>query len=64
MQHDPQLQRVQVVDFDMTIGSLIGLFIKMAIASIPAMLILWVLGMLLGVIAMAILGVGGAALGG
>ena len=64
MQNEGQVQRVQVVDFDMTIGSLIGLFIKMAIASIPAMIILWFAALMLGLVAMAVLGVGGAALGG
>ena len=61
---DGQIQRVKVVDFDMSIGSLIGLFIKMAIASIPAMIIIWVFTLILGVLAMTILGIGGAALGG
>ncbi len=58
-----ELQRVKVVDFDMSIGSLIGLFIKMAVASIPALIILWGAGVILGLIAMAVLGIGGAALG-
>lgn len=62
--NEPDVQRVKVVDFDMSIGSLIGLFIKMAIASIPAMIILWFASMLLGLLAVTILGVGGAALGG
>lgn len=58
------VQRVKVVDFDMSITSLVGLFIKMAIASIPALMIIWFLAFLFGALAMTVLGVGGAALGG
>lgn len=58
-----EVQRVAVVDFDMSIGSLIGLFIKMAIASIPAMIILWGLAFILTAIAVTVLGVGGALFG-
>ena len=57
-------QRVKVVDFDMSIGSLIGLFIKMAIASIPALIIIWFFSFMLAAAAMAVLGIGGNALGG
>ncbi len=58
------VQRVKVVDFDMSIGSLIGLFIKMAIASIPALIIIWFFTFLFGALAMAVLGTGSAAFGG
>lgn len=60
---EPDGQPVRVVDFDMKITSLITLFIKMAIASIPAMIILWFAGMAFAIVSMAILGVGGAVLG-
>ena len=58
------VQRVRVVDFDMSIGSLIGLMIKIAIASIPAMIILWGIAMILGVLAMTVLGIGSGLAGG
>lgn len=62
--HNTQIQNVKVVDFDMSIGSLIGLFIKMAIAAIPAMIILWFLMLMLSLGAISVLGIGGAMLGG
>lgn len=60
---DQQPQSVRVVDFDMSITSLITLFIKMAIASIPAMIIIWFFLAMMSFAAMAIFGVGGAFLG-
>lgn len=40
----PDLQRVVVVDFDIRFGSLVLLMIKIALASIPAALVLMFLG--------------------
>lgn len=59
---ESEVQRVKVVDFDMSITSLIWLFVKMSIASIPAFIILWVMGMVMALIAVSVLGIGGAAL--
>ncbi len=39
----PTVQRVIVTDFDMPIGSMVGLLIKWAIAAIPAAFIIVVL---------------------
>lgn len=39
--------RVQVVDFDMPFGSMVGFMVKWAIAAIPALLILTALGLML-----------------
>lgn len=58
-----QITSVKVVDFDMSIGSLIGLFIKMAIASIPAMIILWFFSTLLFALVAMVFGVGGGLFG-
>ena len=39
-----EVQRVDVVDADMTIASMVGFMVKWAIASIPAAIILVILG--------------------
>lgn len=56
-------QPVRVVDFDMKITSLITLFLKMSIAAIPAMILIWFFWMAVAVITMTVFGVGGALLG-
>jgi hypothetical protein len=48
-------QRVVVVDFDMPFGSLVRLLIKLGLASIPAMIVVWVIIALLGLLYAAIL---------
>ena len=47
-------QRVKVVDFDMGFGSMVIFMVKWAIASIPAIIILTLIGLLI----MTILGIG------
>jgi len=42
------VQAVRITDVDMPIGSMIVLILKFAIASIPAMLLLFILGAMLG----------------
>jgi hypothetical protein len=44
-------ESVKIVDVNMPFGSMVVFMVKWAIASIPALLILWVLGLLLGGIA-------------
>jgi hypothetical protein len=52
--HDDQ--RVVVTDLRMPFGSMVVFLIKLALASIPAMLILWVIMMLLGMVFLALFG--------
>lgn len=42
----PEPQPVRIVDVDMPIGSMVGFLVKLAIASIPALLILTLLGVM------------------
>ena len=51
----PPPQRVTVTDVNMTFGSMIVFMIKWALASIPAMLILSLLGGVLGVLFFAVI---------
>lgn len=43
-------QSVVVTDFDMPFGSMVTFMVKWAIAAIPAVIILFLLGMMLGVV--------------
>lgn len=44
----PERTRVVVTDFDMPFGSMVGFMVKSAIAAIPALLILTVMGLVFG----------------
>lgn len=55
---------VRVMDFDMPIWSWVTLMLKVAIASIPAMIILWGFAFAMGIILTMVFGIGGAVLGG
>lgn len=46
--------RVIVTDFKMDFSSLVSLFIKMAFAAIPAMIVIWVIFMIIGGIGAAL----------
>ena len=56
--------RVVITDFDMPFGSLIGFMIKVALASIPATIILSVVGFIIFFVFSALLAGCGLALGG
>ena len=43
-------QTVKIIDFDMPFGSILSLLIKWSIASIPALMILFVIFFLMGII--------------
>ena len=43
-------QRVTVVDLDMPFGSMVGFMVKWAVATIPALLILFVTGVILTIV--------------
>lgn len=51
-------QRVVVTDFDMSFGNMVGFMIKAAIAAIPALFILGVIGTVVGVFLAAAVGIG------
>ncbi|MFW5968642.1 MAG: hypothetical protein ACOCV2_14045 [Persicimonas sp.] len=59
----PERQHVVVTDVDISFGNMVGLLIKLAFASIPAAIIIWIVFGILGAIFMSVLGVGGAMLG-
>ncbi|QDG52124.1 hypothetical protein FIV42_15650 [Persicimonas caeni] len=58
-----RLQEVVVADVDISFGNMVMLLIKLAFASIPAAIIIWVVMLVFGLIAASVLGVGGAMLG-
>lgn len=63
-QNNRPITEVRVVDFDMSIISLIGLFLKMAIAAIPAMIIIWGFTFAVTMGFAVLMGVGGSLIGG
>lgn len=50
---DPKPVRVTVVDFDVSFGQMIWLLVKLALAAIPALFILGVIGIAITVALMA-----------
>ncbi len=57
-----QIVPVAVTDVDIPFGQMVNLLVKLALASIPAAIIVWLIFMILGGIAAVVLGGLGAAL--
>ena len=49
-------QPVKIIDFDMPFGSMVSFMIKWALASIPAIMILFAIGLVMSMIAISIFG--------
>ena len=64
MSETPARMRVVISDFDMPFWSLVGFMLKVAIASIPATIILSILGFILFFVGSLVLAACGAAVGG
>ncbi len=55
-------REVVVTDVDISFGNMVMLLVKLAFASIPAMIIIWIVGVVFAGVMMAMLGIGGALL--
>lgn len=62
--NSPLPDRIQVVikDIDIPFWSLVRILVNLSVAAIPAMIILWIIGMILTVLLMIITGVGAGVL--
>ena len=46
----PDVAQVSIVDFNMPFGSMVSFMVKWAIASIPAIIILFIIGLIIGTV--------------
>ena len=58
------IRKVVVTDVDISFGNMVMLLIKLAFASIPAAIIVWMVFAFMGFVLMSVLGIGGAVLSG
>lgn len=57
-------REVVVTDVDISFGNMVMLLVKLAFASIPAMIIIWIVMSVIAAMLMAVFGIGGSMLAG